>query len=65
MLDRKDWWTALWISWRHLRTKQRRAGLSFLTTVTIAGVCIGVAALIIVLSVNLDRMVWERWRLVE
>jgi len=51
MLDRKDWWTALWISWRHLRTKQRRAGLSFLTTVTIAGVCIGVAALIIVLSV--------------
>jgi lipoprotein-releasing system permease protein len=51
MFDRRDWWCASWIAWRNLRSKQRRAGLSFMTMVSVVGVCIGVAALIIVLSV--------------
>jgi lipoprotein-releasing system permease protein len=40
-----------WIAWRNLTAKARRAGLSFMTIVSILGVAIGVAALIIVLSV--------------
>jgi lipoprotein-releasing system permease protein len=39
------------MAWRNLRARHRRAGLSFMTVVSIAGVCLGVAALIIVLSV--------------
>lgn len=41
----------LWIAWRNVTAKNRRAGLSFMTLVSIFGVAIGVAALIIVLSV--------------
>ena len=41
----------LWIAWRNLVAKGRRGGLSVMTTVSIAGIAIGVAALIIVLSV--------------
>lgn len=40
-----------WIAWRNLTARARRAGLSFMTMVSIFGVAIGVAALIIVLSV--------------
>ena len=41
----------LWIAWRNLVVRGRRSGLSFMTLVSICGVAIGVAALIIVLSV--------------
>ena len=41
----------LWIAWRNLVAKGRRGGLSVMTVVSIAGIAIGVAALIIVLSV--------------
>jgi len=40
-----------WIAWRNLIARGRRGGLSFMTMVSIFGVAIGVAALIIVLSV--------------
>lgn len=40
-----------WIAWRNLTRRNRKSGLSFMTLVSIAGVAIGVAALIIVLSV--------------
>ena len=40
-----------WIAWRNLIARGRRGGLSFMTIVSIFGVAIGVAALIIVLSV--------------
>ncbi len=43
--------TVLWIAWRYLVARNRKAGLSFMTMVSIAGVAIGVAALIVVLSV--------------
>lgn len=43
--------TVIWIAWRNLVARNRRAGLSFMTVVSIAGVAIGVAALIVVLSV--------------
>lgn len=43
--------TVFWIAWRNLVARNRRAGLSFMTMVSIAGVAIGVAALIVVLSV--------------
>src|SRR4051812_34299318 len=41
----------LWIAWRNLVSRSRKSGLSFMTIVSIFGVAIGVAALIIVLSV--------------
>lgn len=42
----------LWIAWRNLTARSRKkSGLSFMTIVSIFGVAIGVAALIIVLSV--------------
>lgn len=41
----------VWMAWRYLTSKSRRTGLSFMTMVSIFGVAIGVAALIIVLSV--------------
>jgi len=40
-----------WIAWRNLVRRNRKSGLSFMTIVSIMGVAIGVAALIIVLSV--------------
>src|SRR6185312_16012383 len=40
-----------WIAWRNLLPHSRKSGLSFMTVVSILGVAIGVAALIIVLSV--------------
>jgi len=43
--------TIVWIAWRNMVARRKRAGLSFMTVVSIAGVAIGVAALIIVLSV--------------
>lgn len=41
----------LWIAWRNLTRRNKASGLSFMTTISIAGVAIGVMALIIVLSV--------------
>ncbi len=41
----------LWIAWRNVTARNRKAALSFMTIVSILGVGIGVAALIIVLSV--------------
>lgn len=41
----------VWMAWRNLISRKRRAGPSFMTVVSIGGVSIGVAALIIVLSV--------------
>ena len=40
-----------WIAWRNLVPRGRRGGLSVMTLVSILGIAIGVAALIIVLSV--------------
>jgi lipoprotein-releasing system permease protein len=40
-----------WMAWRNLISRKRRSGLSFMTMISIAGVAIGVATLIIVLSV--------------
>jgi lipoprotein-releasing system permease protein len=40
-----------WMAWRQMTARKRKAGLSFMTVVSIGGVAIGVAALIIVLSV--------------
>lgn len=40
-----------WLAWRNLIARYRRNGLSFMTVISIIGVAIGVAALIIVLSV--------------
>jgi lipoprotein-releasing system permease protein len=41
----------LWISWRNMVRRSKRTGLSIMTYISILGVAIGVAALIIVLSV--------------
>ncbi len=41
----------LWIAWRNLVARSKKSGLSFMTITSIFGVAIGVAALIIVLSV--------------
>ena len=41
----------LWIAWRNLWPRSKRGGLSVMTLISILGVAIGVAALIIVLSV--------------
>lgn len=41
----------VWIAWRNLVSRSRKSGLSFMTIVSVFGVAIGVAALIIVLSV--------------
>lgn len=40
-----------WMAWRYLVAKKKGNGLSFMTSVSIAGVSLGVAALILVLSV--------------
>jgi lipoprotein-releasing system permease protein len=40
-----------WIAWRNLVARHKKSGLSFMTVVSVCGVAIGVAALIIVLSV--------------
>lgn len=39
-----------WLAWRHLRARNGRS-LSFMTSISIAGVAVGVATLIVVLSV--------------
>lgn len=41
----------LWMAWRNLVARKGRHGLSFMTVISIAGVTVGVSALIIVLSV--------------
>ena len=41
----------MWIAWRNLVSRKNRHGLSFMTNISIVGVCLGVAALIVVLSV--------------
>lgn len=41
----------VWMAWRYLVAKKAGNGLSFMTTVSVLGVGVGVAALIIVLSV--------------
>lgn len=43
--------TTAWMAWRYLIARKSGSGLSFMTVVSILGVAIGVAALIIVLSV--------------
>ncbi len=40
-----------WLAWRQLSIRRQGAGLSFMTVVSIAGVSIGVGALVLVLSV--------------
>jgi len=40
-----------WMAWRNFSARKQGGGLSFMTTVSIVGVSIGVAALIVVLSV--------------
>lgn len=40
-----------WLAWRQLSIRQQGPGLSFMTVVSIAGVAIGVGALVLVLSV--------------
>ena len=40
-----------WIAWRQFSARRQRGGLSFMTVVSIAGVAIGVFALVLVLSV--------------
>lgn len=39
-----------WIAWRYLTSKKKRSGLSFMTTISVGGVAVGVFALIVVLS---------------
>jgi lipoprotein-releasing system permease protein len=46
-----DWRTVCWIAWRNFSARRQGGGLSFMTTVSIFGVAVGVAALVIVLSV--------------
>lgn len=43
-------WTG-WVGFRYLRSKKNSRFLSFITTLSILGVCIGVTAMIVVLSV--------------
>jgi lipoprotein-releasing system permease protein len=40
-----------YVSWRYLRTRQKRAFISLITALSIAGVTIGVMALIVVIAV--------------
>jgi lipoprotein-releasing system permease protein len=40
-----------WLAWRSFSARRRRGGLSFMTTISILGVTIGVGALVLVLSV--------------
>ena len=40
-----------WAAWRQLMASRSRSGLSFMTAISILGVSLGVAALIVVLSV--------------
>ncbi len=49
--SRSTWRVLLWIAWRQLVSRRIKHGLSFMTVISIAGVTVGVAALIIVLSV--------------
>jgi lipoprotein-releasing system permease protein len=48
---RADFTFIRWAAWRYLVARKGRQGLSFMTTFSILGVTIGVAALIVVLSV--------------
>ena len=45
------WRFLTWVAWRYLVNRRGKSGLSMMTTISIVGVTIGVAALIIVLSV--------------
>ncbi|MEZ4741231.1 MAG: FtsX-like permease family protein [Bdellovibrionota bacterium] len=40
-----------WMAWRSLISRKRKSGLSFMTTMSICGVALGVFALVVVLSV--------------
>ena len=40
-----------WLAWKHLKAKRRHRYLSFITLVSVIGVALGVASLIVVLSV--------------
>ncbi|HYX36688.1 MAG TPA: ABC transporter permease [Oligoflexus sp.] len=51
MADRAGLSFIQWAAWRYLVARKGRHGLSFMTTFSIIGVMIGVAALIVVLSV--------------
>ncbi len=51
MADRASFSFIQWVAWRYLIARKGRHGLSFMTSFSILGVVIGVAALIIVLSV--------------
>ncbi len=41
----------VWMAWRNMRNYRKRSGLSIMTAISMGGVALGVAALIIVLSV--------------
>lgn len=45
------WRFLTWVAWRYLVNRRGKSGLSVMTTISIVGVTIGVAALIVVLSV--------------
>ncbi len=51
MTKRMKWRHIVWIAVRHFAVKRDRLGLSFMTIISVFGVTIGVAALIVVLSV--------------
>ena len=42
---------SLFISWRYLYAKRKQVFVSFITFISVAGVCLGVAALVITLSI--------------
>ncbi len=46
-----DRWFIWWLAWRQFSARRQGGGLSFMTVVSLAGVAIGVGALVLVLSV--------------
>ena len=46
-----DRWFIWWLAWRQFSARSQGGGLSFMTVVSLAGVAIGVGALVLVLSV--------------
>jgi lipoprotein-releasing system permease protein len=44
-------WLAVWIGLRYVRSRRRTFFVSFITWVSLAGVCVGTAALVVILSV--------------
>ena len=46
-----EWAVDRWLAWRYLATRQREGFVSFIAIFSLIGVALGVATLIIVLSV--------------